>query len=1058
MGLHFKVSNNLSALAAAMIEEGYADLDIFQPFLILTQTKGMNNWLTQEIASEIGIAMNVQYLQPAQFVADIYNLLIDQKKKTIARSNIDWLLFQALSEPNFKYRFPYQYSYFVENEQENELKKWELAAKVADLFDQYQIYRHNTMLDWNRQNLKEGELKFEWQYYLWNRIKEIAGAHFPDMTEMQSQILQALDVPEKTALLIQKYPKISLFGVSIITQFHLEIFYKLKDHIEFYFYLLNPAPLHLWEYDKSEKDARYFPPQHEAIIGNPLLTGWGKILQHTAKLLFKDDAIFNLREEINPTEPSRNTLLGKVQNDIYNNHVDHIHFELEDLADRSITITSVFTIHSEVETLYNYLLHTVSEDAAHSFTERDILIIVTDINKYAPYIKAVFENAPYRFNYMIADESIDSGDSKVGALMALLALEPQHFTAEHLLSLFDYSYIRKRFGITDTAFLRQTVADAGIRFGIENSTVDDTFLVSWQYGLKKLMYGICFAEETFISHPDHDFITMDVADSQASMQQLVRLTAFVEQLIANIQERKKPRNLNAWKLFIDTTVIDFLESPYLDIDEDLEQWLLQINHYDYIDELIQNNDITYEVFSTRLQQHISNETQSARFLNKGITFCSPLPFRSIPFEIIGFLGLHMDAFPRREKTSDFDLIKQETQLGDRNIKENDKHLFLESLLSAKSRLYLSYIGRSIKDNSAIPPSIVIDELLDYIQSGFTYDSGIDVRKYLIEQRPLQSYNAAYNKPESDLLIPNYFIRPQKPYPIQSSPDQQSTEQQKESITLRDLELFTTNPIQYYYNKALHIYFRDIDETIAETEVFKFDALSQAIISQQLLAAYLQDPTSLEKEINKHYLKAQLPLKNIKETALSQILKAIKSLGAAYLPYSDQPLQRHHFSITFDSGKKLEGSIANIADHTLFQFSLNKEPNDKTLIKWYIQYLVASAAGLAADTILFYLDQPHRYTTISQAEAKERLETLLAYTTIGKNKMLFFSSTIAASKKKVNLDNFENSLEEIVGSEYFYDQYTLLAVSKNKHQGKIDEYLKLHALLIKPLLHFEKINQ
>ena len=57
--------------------------------------------------------------------------------------------------------------------------------------------------------------------------------------------------------------------------------------------------------------------------------------------------------------------------------------------------------------------------------------------------------------------------------------------------------------------------------------------------------------------------------------------------------------------------------------------------------------------------------------------------------------------------------------GDRSLKEEDRYLFLETLLSAEDCLYISYTGQSDRDNSLIPPSVLVAELLDYVQRGFT---------------------------------------------------------------------------------------------------------------------------------------------------------------------------------------------------------------------------------------------------------------------------------------------------------------------------------------------------
>ena len=77
------------------------------------------------------------------------------------------------------------------------------------------------------------------------------------------------------------------------------------------------------------------------------------------------------------------------------------------------------------------------------------------------------------------------------------------------------------------------------------------------------------------------------------------------------------------------------------------------------------------------------------------------------------LGLDFDKFPRKDKKLSFSKISG-TERGDRSVRENDKHVFLESLMSAKDYFYLSYIGNSSKDNTNIPSSVLVEELITYI--------------------------------------------------------------------------------------------------------------------------------------------------------------------------------------------------------------------------------------------------------------------------------------------------------------------------------------------------------
>jgi exodeoxyribonuclease V gamma subunit len=47
--------------------------------------------------------------------------------------------------------------------------------------------------------------------------------------------------------------------------------------------------------------------------------------------------------------------------------------------------------------------------------------------------------------------------------------------------------------------------------------------------------------------------------------------------------------------------------------------------------------------------------------------------------------------------------------GDRSRREDDRYLLLEALLSARDQLYISWVGRSIRDNSERPASVLIGQ-------------------------------------------------------------------------------------------------------------------------------------------------------------------------------------------------------------------------------------------------------------------------------------------------------------------------------------------------------------
>ncbi|MEO7766024.1 MAG: exodeoxyribonuclease V subunit gamma, partial [Ferruginibacter sp.] len=750
MSLQLNVSNSLADLAdqlATRLKEQAGN--VFQRQYLITQTEGMNNWLTIALAAKMGISANCKFLKPNDIVNQLYYLLGGEHKKVLGADHLRWLIYNLLGEKEFAQRFDNISAYFGHDE----VKRIALAEKVADLFDQYQVYRPEIVDEWNLATI-DSVTGGNWQKYLWIKVKEKTGQELTDKTSVIRYIIQQLNEAAQPEKLSARLPSIHIFGISIITQLHIQLFNELSKYISVSFYLLNPAPLVYWLDDRTEKQvarhARLQKKQNREAsqvenTGNTLLISWGKVIQETFGLLFENDAFLNVYNDSGVTEPAtseQDTLLQKIQQDIfYNQHAAERNLlTIDDLQDGSLTMNSCYTRVREVEVLYNYLVRMAEQQNGH-LSPRDIVVMVSDIDAYAPYIRAIFNTAPYTFPYTIADESYQSGDSLFTAVTAILSVSEDSFKAEEIMQLLDSGYIRERFNISDAALVRKVVSMANIRFGIEGSIEDDTVLVSWERGLQRILYGISMSGSTEYSIGNDSLYPLDVVEGDDALE-LNRFNHFIQVLKGYIQDRAKKRNLAEWGQYIQQLVENLVfQSDAGDAEEDYQRLLLYIENLNELTDTY-NEPISFEVFKHSFLDIIATETRAAAFALGGITFCSLIPMRSIPFKIVALLGMDFDKFPRRETPLSFNIMEQKRRKGDRNVKENDKHLFLETILSAKEYLYISYIGRSAKDNSIHPPSALVDELVDYVESGIDAQAG-KVREILITTQPLHGFSQKY---------------------------------------------------------------------------------------------------------------------------------------------------------------------------------------------------------------------------------------------------------------------------------------------------------------------------
>jgi exodeoxyribonuclease V gamma subunit len=1028
MALQLYVSNSLEELSVQLNRQfKKRNLTVFQPCYVVTQTVGMNNWLKLQVADdkEIKIAANIRFLKPNDLLHKVYGFVGGTYTSTYSADNLCWLLFKILGEEDFINKFPAIAAYYIEEEISNGIRQMALAEKLSDLFDQYQIYRPQLISDWNRSSFDAVE-EDGWQQYIWIRAKQLAGEKFLDKTRLGADILALLQNPDNVEELTRHLPEAHVFGISILTAYHIELLKELSKHIDIHIYFLNPAPLQYWYDTVNEKQQAVLlykgvAQPGDLTVGNALLTGWGKVIKETFCLLFEHDEFLNGFTEAGVNEPVSDSLLKKIQHDIFHNYSTKQRAPLgqNDIKDGSVTIQSCYTIAREVESLYNYLVHLVDQQK-EKLSPRDIVVMVTDVDAFAPYIKAVFDNAPYRFHYTIADESFTNSDNIVHALKMILELKEEDFKAENIVQLLDSAPIRKRLGITNITLIRKVVNMANIRFGIEGNKENDTVYVSWKYGLQRILYGICMSGEEEYAIEEDTIFPLDIAEG-ADAKELICFSHFVQLLIEVMEKRKGPRTISEWIEYVKIVVQSLVYEPTDVVEEDYQVLLKQLQAFGALNNVVAEK-FSYEVFCYQFIQTLSSTTRSSSFIGGGITFCSLIPMRSIPFKVVALLGLNFDQFPRKETAASFNLIQQHWKRGDRNMKDNDKHLFLETVLSAKEYLYLSYQGQSVKDNSFLPPSALVDELLDYIEARYEGDG--EVRKKMVVRQPLHSFSRRYSL-DSERLY-NYLIE-NGSETIRLDRDKQPEPVQIKEISLRSLIDFFKNPFKTYYNQVLNIRYDEDTDLLSETELFDLDNLQQWSLKQHVLTLNQQEREGFKIKLVKQ---GKLPLKNMAEIFLQEIEEAVNPVKEIFqhttagMEPTSIPVE-----LTIDD-VQITGTIQQVYNNQLVFVSFSKN-ECKYQLEAYIQYLIGRATGTLEGLCFISTPKEQFYIamSITKEEAIQRLKILVQLYRQGHSSLVAFYPGFKIKPDKVaelDMEQFQRVVNDSLNnySFPFTDKYII----------------------------------
>jgi len=308
-------------------------------------------------------------------------------------------------------------------------------------------------------------------------------------------------------------------------------------------------------------------------------------------------------------------------------------------------------------------------------------------------------------------------------------------------------------------------------------------------------------------------------------------------VFACVQSLDKARTFSGWHIFFDEIITQFF-SPDEDSERDIE--ILS----GILDDMSKKEAssgfdalVEIEVVRSYLERCLEHEQFRSRFISGGVTFCAMLPMRSIPFKVVCLVGMNSDAFPRKTQTLGFDLMVKNPRIGDRIRRNDDKYLFLEALLSARKRLYVSYVGQSIQDNTRIPPSVLVSELIDYIKDGF----GL-LEDQIVTLHRLQAFSPEYFKPDSKLFSysqENFSAAlrlhdRKETFPLIAAKLPELSSERK-NLDIKDLCTFFGNPSKFLLEKRLGVYFRDPEAVADERENFNLDHLEKYMIDQELAA-------------------------------------------------------------------------------------------------------------------------------------------------------------------------------------------------------------------------------
>ncbi|MDR0634637.1 MAG: exodeoxyribonuclease V subunit gamma [Azoarcus sp.] len=764
-----------------------------------------------------------------------------------------WLCFAALGDP-WTRRHERLARYLDDADAR---KRFELSERLAHLFDRYLGERPTWLERWSAGETAltgaepDNRADEAWQAELWRRIHH--GQRSPSLPFMR--FLRRAAQMDAADLAAAGLPaSLHVFALPSLPPIYLEVLRALARAMDIHLYVLNPCREYWFDIVDMRRLSWLALRQRDLFLdaGNRLLAAWGKQTQAHIESLYEGEHPM-LEEACFVPHPARH-LLARLQNAILDlQELEAGAIRLDD-DDRSIEVHLCHSRTRELEVLHDRLLGIFKGPKPPRPDE--IVVLTPDLAACAPLIEAVFGAAPAgrRIPWRITGLGIAGENPVAQALDGLLALAAGRAGASQVFDLLRQPLVAAHFGLDEAGLeqIRTWMDGASIRWGLDAGqaraigasgahTVEqglDRLFLSWAAG--DAAGRATFAGRIGAARAPQGSAGLALGAFWLYTRNLGRLRA----------ELLQTHDAEGWR----AVLLDALASLVGEAGGHAEELRAVRDAINALADDIAAGlgatpaPIPLEVIHPALAARL-DESARGGVPGGAVTFSALSSLRGLPYRVVCVIGLDYGAFPGRGRADEFDLIAARPQKGDRQRQADERNLFLDVVLAARDALHLSCIGHSARDNTEVPPSVLVDELLDVLAAACATDprqaaSLAAARARLTVRHPLQSFSpACFVARKKDKRIENFRVeyadalnhrqrreraratgRPMAPEPPDGdgpffvAPLPPPPEDWRR-VELAQLKRFFNNPSRFLLRERLGLDLPATSETLADVEPF-----------------------------------------------------------------------------------------------------------------------------------------------------------------------------------------------------------------------------------------------
>jgi exodeoxyribonuclease V gamma subunit len=742
----------LAGLLAAELAKPALGAGLLEPETILIPQPAMRRWLQKTLAECHGIAANLRFLTPGEFVGRLLDANLPGEEAASAdTAMLRWRLWAVLSDPVAMRAPVFAVLKRALGPSDRGFVAWTLAGALAGAFEKYQAWRRDWLRRWDR-----GADSGDWQAELWRRATQGSSHRGARLGAYFSRLEEPAFAPRGLP------PRVFAFACQNVSPDTLRAVASAARSACLHYYFLSPVAG--WWGDLRTARERLRDTSETVFDDDetPLLRANGAAGRDFVRTLFSYEIAHPSFEQalyVAPDPNLRTGLLHRLQRDLLTRspppdpgEPSLSEFEQAEQAerlrqDRSLQAHSCHTRLREVQVLHDRLRDLLERDP--NLQPREIAVLAPDIDAYAPYVHAVFGGAAHRIPYALNDLSALTEQPLVAAFLRLLALPTSRMTSNEALELLGLPAIAQRFGLASADFdaLRAWLREAGVRWGLDaehrqalGAPAEHAY--TWAWALDRLLLGYASGEDRSIG----DVAPWPGLEGSA----LTRLNALLQGLRALMRWRNQfadEHTAEHWSSLLAQMLEDFFpENPVESGDRRALEYLRsQIGAFarQTLGAGIER-PLSAALVRAWFEEALAQADAGQPVLAGGVAFGCMVPMRLIPFKAICLLGMNDGDYPRRDPPGSLNRLSAqlgtpERRVGDRSIRDDDRLLFLQLFAAASEVFYLSYLGRNPRSGETSPPSAVVSELLD-VAAGYFADAG-RARTQLTVEHPLQPFAA-----------------------------------------------------------------------------------------------------------------------------------------------------------------------------------------------------------------------------------------------------------------------------------------------------------------------------